>query len=80
VNTGDGDDTLEIGNAGPVDFLNSVNVNLGAGNDSLTLATTGPVGFSAGFLAVFDGGTGFNQKTTNAANITGPLPQLVNFF
>jgi Ca2+-binding RTX toxin-like protein len=84
MNTGDGDDTLEIGNAGPVDFLNSVSVQMGAGNDSLTLATTGPVGFSAGFLAVFDGGGGltggFNQKTVNAANITGPLPQLLNFF
>jgi hypothetical protein len=84
MNTGDGNDTVEIGNAGPVDFLNSVSVQMGAGNDSLTLATTGPVGFSAGFLAVFDGGGGltggFNQKTANAANVTGPLPQLRNFF
>jgi hypothetical protein len=63
-----------------VDFLNSVSVNLGAGNDQLLLANGGPVGFMAGFLAVFDGGAGFNQAGTNAANILGPLPQLRNFF
>jgi len=79
VKTGDGKDTLNIGDSGQVKFLAKVYANLGKGDDTLTLAATGPVTFTAGFSAIFDGGSEVNTKIVTLANITGPVPEFLNF-
>jgi hypothetical protein len=80
ITTGAGADSLSINSGsgpGKTLFNGSVSANLGAGNDTLKLATAGDVEFFGS--ARFDGGTGMNTATVDAANLPDNQPTLINF-